>query len=163
MTDEEVILAMTQRFAERATAIQKSGMPPLEGVMRLEWIKQKKIDYQDFLMLSDAAVDLTDGILTLTIDLRPEICDAVIRNSPNGISDKSPELATQTAMKNIASALPVDGDKITLGMLDSGSDLQDPVKDSEQFHTVIKRIEPIIQSSDQPVARRARLAHGYLL
>ena len=38
-------------------------------------------------MLSDTEVDLTDGILTLTLDLRPEICDAAIRKSPNGISD----------------------------------------------------------------------------
>jgi len=104
MTDREDVLAMKQRFAERAAVIQKSGMPPLEGAMRLEWIRQKKIDYQDFLMLSDTEVDLTDGILTLTLDLRPEICDAAIRKSPNGISDMSPELETKAAMKNIAQA-----------------------------------------------------------
>ena len=163
MTAEEEILAMNQRFAERATAIQKSGMPPLEGAMRLEWIRQKKIDYQDFLMLSDAEVVLNDGVLTLTLDLRPEICDAAIRKSPDGISDRGPELETQAAMESIASALPADGDKIKMSQLDAGADLRALIKDSERFHTVVDKIEPIVRSINSPSSRRVRLAHGYLL
>ncbi len=101
------IEAMGERFQERAAAIEKAAMPPLEGLMRLKWMKQKEIDYQDFLMIADCDIELTDGILHLSLDLRPAICDAAMRNSPLGIADKTPEKETQVAMKNIAKASKV--------------------------------------------------------
>lgn len=146
------------RFVERAEAIKHAGMPPLEGAMRLQWLNQRKLDYQDFSMVGDCEITLSDRVLTLTLDLRPQICDATIRNSPNGVTDKGPEQETQTAMRNIANALPADGNKITSGMLDSGSDLQALIKDSERFRTVVKTVEPI----DIKACPGFSLSHGYL-
>ena len=160
MTDDEKDWAdsFRSRFVERANVIQQAGMPPLEGAMRLQWLNQRKLDYQDFLMVSDCEVVLSDRVLTLTLDLRPQICDATIRNSPDGIADKGLEQETQTSMQNIANALPADGNKITSGMLDSGSDLQALIKDSERFRTVVKTVEPI----DVKACPGFSLTHGYL-
>jgi hypothetical protein len=64
---------MIARFRERAEVIRKnSSMPPLEGAMRKRWIDQRNIDFQDFMMLSDAEGDLDDGVLYLRIDLNNE-------------------------------------------------------------------------------------------
>ena len=125
--------AMLQRFQERAKAVKGGGMPPLEGAMRLAWLKQQQLDYQDFAMISDCGIALEDGILTLTLDLRPEICDATIRNSPNGITNKDPEQETQTAIKNIANA-------------------------GTEMFKVVKTIKPI----DVTVCPGFSLTHGYL-
>jgi hypothetical protein len=62
---------MIQRFAERAQAVKKRPMPPVEGEGRRHFIEQSKVDFQDFAMLADAEPSLDDGILTLRIDLRP--------------------------------------------------------------------------------------------
>jgi|TARA_B110000263_G_scaffold248654_1_gene264068 hypothetical protein len=139
------IEAMKTRFLERAQAVSKSGMPPLEGVMRRKWVQQKEIDYQDFLMISDCAVEVIDGILTFSLDLRPAICDATMRQSPNGITDKTAEHETQVAMENIAQALPTDGNKITPKMLDSKADLQALIDGAEMFRTV-EQIQPIVSN-----------------
>ena len=80
-------------------------MPPLEGAMRVEWIKQRNLDYQDFSMVGDCKVVLSEGVLTLTVDLRP-----------------------QTSV-----SLPTDGNKITPRMLDSGSDLKALIDSSKMF------------------------------
>ena len=92
---------MQVRFRERAKAITGAQMPPLEGEMRRRWIAQKEADYQDFLMIADCDVDFTDGILHLSLDLRPKICDATIREQ--GVTVDG-EAETQVAMKNIAKA-----------------------------------------------------------
>ncbi len=141
---------MAERFAERAKAVKASGMPPLEGQMRREWIKQKELDFQDFLLVADCDVEVVNGILTLSLDLRPQICDATIRQSPNGITDKSPERETQVAMENIASALPTDGAKIKPSMLDSKSDLQDLMDGSEMFR-VVEEVAPIFHGEDREI------------
>lgn len=109
--------AIVARFTERAEAVKQSSIPPLEGAARLLWRQQRQLDYQDFAMMSDAAVTLNDGVLTLTVDLRP-----------------------QTPV-----TLPADGNKITPKMLDSKADLQALVKDSKRFLTVVETIEPIIR------------------
>jgi hypothetical protein len=149
--------AMLQRFQERAEVVREGGMPPLEGVMRLAWLKQKQYDYQDFAMISDCDIVLEDGILTLTLDLRPQICDATIRNSPDGIVDKGPEQETQTAIKNIANVLPTDGAKIKMSDLDAAADLENLIDGAEMFK-VVKTIEPI----DVTVCPGFSLTHGYL-
>ena len=130
---------MKVRFRERAKAITGAQMPPLEGEMRRRWIAQKEADYQDFLMIADCDVDFTDGILHLSLDLRPKICDATIREQ--GVTVDG-EVETQVAMNNIAKAIPTDGAKITPSMLDSKSDLKDLIDGSEMFR-VVKEVKPI--------------------
>ncbi len=64
--------AMVQRFRERAEAVQRRGMPPIEGPERQQFMRQAQLDFQDYAMLGDAQASLEDGILTLEIDLRPK-------------------------------------------------------------------------------------------
>jgi hypothetical protein len=63
--------AMIARFRDRAEAVRKRGIPPVEGLERQRFILAAKLDYQDFAMIADAQPKLEDGILTLRIDLRP--------------------------------------------------------------------------------------------
>ena len=63
--------AMVLRFRERADAVRRRGLPPVEGPDRQRFIDAAKIDFQDFAMLGDATATLVDGILRLEIDLRP--------------------------------------------------------------------------------------------
>jgi hypothetical protein len=62
---------MVKRFADRATAVRKRQLPPVEGEARKEFMRQAKLDFQDFAMIGDAEAELDEGILTLRIDLRP--------------------------------------------------------------------------------------------
>ena len=64
--------AMVQRFRERAEAVQRRGMPPIEGPERQQFMRQAQLDFQDYAMLGDAQASVEDGILTLEIDLRPK-------------------------------------------------------------------------------------------
>lgn len=63
---------MVQRFRERAEAVKKRGMPPVEGPERERFIEQARVDFADFAMMGDAEASLEDGILTFRIDLRPK-------------------------------------------------------------------------------------------
>lgn len=63
--------AMLQRFSERASAVKKRPLPPVAGDERMQFIEQSQNDFQDFAIIADAEAELTDGVLTLTIDLRP--------------------------------------------------------------------------------------------
>jgi hypothetical protein len=63
--------AMLQRFRDRAAAVRRRQVPPLEGEARRDFIRQAQLDYQDYAMIGDAEATLEDGILTLRIDLRP--------------------------------------------------------------------------------------------
>lgn len=71
MADEFDPTAMIQRFRERAEAVQRRGLPPIEGPERQQFLKQAQLDFQDYAMLGDASAELRDGILTLSVDLRP--------------------------------------------------------------------------------------------
>ena len=62
---------MLARFAERAEAVKRRGLPPIEGPERQAFARQAALDFQDYAMLADATAELVDGILTLRIDLRP--------------------------------------------------------------------------------------------
>lgn len=64
--------AMVGRFRERAAAVRGRGIPPVEGPDRRLFIEQMELDYMDFAMVGDAEAVLDGGILTLTIDLRPD-------------------------------------------------------------------------------------------
>ncbi len=63
--------AMVARFRDRARAVRERGLPPIEGAERQRFREQAQVDYMDYAMLGDAEVRFDDGILTLTIDLRP--------------------------------------------------------------------------------------------
>lgn len=62
---------MVLRFRERAEAVKRRGLPPVEGPDRLRFIEAAKLDFQDFAMLGDATATLEEGVLRLEIDLRP--------------------------------------------------------------------------------------------
>lgn len=64
--------AMIRRFRERAKAVRQRGIPPLEGPERKRFVDQARIDYLDYALIGDATPSLEDGILTLTVDLRPK-------------------------------------------------------------------------------------------
>jgi hypothetical protein len=63
--------AMVARFRKRAEAVRTRGLPPVEGPERQRIREQAQLDYMDYAMVGDAEADLTDGVLTLRIDLRP--------------------------------------------------------------------------------------------
>jgi len=63
--------AMIARFRERADAVRRRSLPPVEGPERQRFREQAQLDFMDFAMLGDAVAQLEDGILTLRVDLRP--------------------------------------------------------------------------------------------
>jgi hypothetical protein len=75
MADGFDIDAMLARFRDRAEAVRKRGLPPIEGEGRRQFIEQANADFQDFAMIGDAEGELVDGILTLRVDLRPASAD----------------------------------------------------------------------------------------
>ena len=62
---------MVQRFRERAEAVKRRGLPPVEGPDRARFLEAAKLDFQDYAMIGDATATLDEGILRLEIDLRP--------------------------------------------------------------------------------------------
>lgn len=62
---------MILRFRERAEAVKRRGLPPVEGPERLRFLEAARTDFQDYAMLGDATATLEGGILRLEIDLRP--------------------------------------------------------------------------------------------
>lgn len=63
--------AMIERFRARARAVRQRGLPPVEGADRKRFIDQARVDFMDYAMIGDAEAKLVDGVLTLTVDLRP--------------------------------------------------------------------------------------------
>jgi len=68
--------AMLQRFRDRAAAVKKRPLPPIEGDERKKFIEQSQLDFQDFAIVGDALWELVDGVLTLSVDLRPASGDS---------------------------------------------------------------------------------------
>jgi len=64
--------AMVERFRERAAAVKKRNLPAVGGDERARFIEQAQTDFQDYAMIGDATAELVDGVLTLTVDLRPD-------------------------------------------------------------------------------------------
>ncbi len=62
---------MVERFRARAEAVRSRGLPPVEGPDRERFKQQAQVDFMDFAMLGDAEARIEDGILTLSVDLRP--------------------------------------------------------------------------------------------
>ncbi|GIU86814.1 MAG: hypothetical protein KatS3mg009_1329 [Acidimicrobiia bacterium] len=71
MADELDVDAMLARFRDRAAAVRERPLPPVAGPERQRFVEQAQLDFQDFAMIGDAQWSFADGILTLTIDLRP--------------------------------------------------------------------------------------------
>jgi hypothetical protein len=71
MADALDLDAMLERFRERAHAVKTRPLPPIAGDERTRFIEQAQLDFQDFAIIGDASAELVDGILTLTVDLRP--------------------------------------------------------------------------------------------
>jgi hypothetical protein len=71
MADALDLDAMLQRFRDRAHAVKDRPLPPIAGEERTRFIEQAQMDFQDFAIIGDATATLDDGILTLTVDLRP--------------------------------------------------------------------------------------------
>ncbi len=63
---------MVLRFRERAEAVKRRGVPPVEGPERQLFLEAARLDFQDYAMLGDAVATLENGILRLEIDLRPQ-------------------------------------------------------------------------------------------
>ena len=63
--------AMIERFRARAGAVRRRGIPPVEGEERRRIVEQMELDYMDFAILGDASATLTDGVLQISVDLRP--------------------------------------------------------------------------------------------
>ena len=63
--------AMIERFRERAAGVKRRNLPPVAGEERRAFLDQAQKDFQDFAMIGDAEATLEDGILRITIDLRP--------------------------------------------------------------------------------------------
>jgi hypothetical protein len=72
MGDTLDVDAMLQRFRDRAHAVRERALPPVAGEERQRFLRQAELDHLDFAILGDAEWKLEDGILTLTVDLRPK-------------------------------------------------------------------------------------------
>jgi hypothetical protein len=75
MPEDLDVDAMIARFRDRADAVRRRGLPPVEGAERQRILEQMRTDFQDFAMLGDSSGELAEGILTLRIDLRPRSSD----------------------------------------------------------------------------------------
>jgi hypothetical protein len=71
VADELDVDAMLARYRERAEAVRRRPLPPVAGAERQRFVEQAETDHQDFALVGDAAWKFEDGVLTLTIDLRP--------------------------------------------------------------------------------------------
>jgi len=69
--DQLDVDAMLERFRERAAAVQRRPLPPVAGPERQQFLERAQLDFQDFAMIGDATWTFVDGMLTLTVDLRP--------------------------------------------------------------------------------------------
>jgi hypothetical protein len=73
MPDDQLdVDAMLSRFRERADAVRERPLPPVAGPERQQFMDQAQLDFQDYALIGDAQWQFADGVLTLTIDLRPE-------------------------------------------------------------------------------------------
>ncbi|MCU1456928.1 MAG: hypothetical protein JWL73_1020 [Actinomycetia bacterium] len=75
MADELDVDAMIARFRERAAAVQGRPLPPVAGPERERFMQHAQDDFQDFAIIGDASWTFDDGVLVLTVDLRPPVED----------------------------------------------------------------------------------------
>jgi hypothetical protein len=70
--DKLDVEAMLRRFRERADAVKDRPLPPVAGEERQRFIEQAEQDYMDFAIVADATWTFEEGVLTLSVDLRPQ-------------------------------------------------------------------------------------------
>ena len=75
MAEDLDVEGMIGRVKTRAAAVKNRNLPPVAGPERTKFIQQAQNDCQDYAIIADADASLVDGILTLTIDLRPKDSD----------------------------------------------------------------------------------------
>ena len=51
------------RYKERAEAVKKRSIPPVGGDDRMAFIKQAESDYQDFMLIADSEIEITEEYL----------------------------------------------------------------------------------------------------
>ncbi len=71
MADALDLDALLKRFRDRAHAVKNRPLPTVAGEELARFIEQAQFDFQDFAIIGDADAKVDDGVLTLTIDLRP--------------------------------------------------------------------------------------------
>jgi hypothetical protein len=71
MAEEFDPQALIERFRERAQAVRNRPLPPVAGPDKKRFLERAQVDFMDFAMIGDATATLENGVLTLTIDLRP--------------------------------------------------------------------------------------------
>ena len=72
MADSLDLEAFIDRFRRRAEAVKSRPLPPVAGEERAHFIRQARLDYQDFAIVGDAEATIDDGVLVLRVDLRPK-------------------------------------------------------------------------------------------
>ena len=60
---------LLDRYKERAEAVKNRSIPPVGGDDRLAFVKQSEIDYQDFMIIADSEVEITEEYLILKFKL----------------------------------------------------------------------------------------------
>ncbi len=70
--DQLDVDAMLERFRARAAAVEHRPLPPVAGEERMRFIEQAQTDFQDYAIIGDATWTFVDGVLTLSVDLRPK-------------------------------------------------------------------------------------------
>ena len=65
LTVEELL----DRYKERAEAVKNRSIPPVGGDDRMAFVKQAEIDYQDFMIIADSEVEITEEYLILKFKL----------------------------------------------------------------------------------------------
>ena len=56
-------------YKERAEAVKNRSIPPVGGDDRMAFVKQAEIDYQDFMIIADSEVEITEEYLILKFKL----------------------------------------------------------------------------------------------
>ena len=60
---------LLDRYKERAEAVKSRSIPPVGGDDRMAFVKQAEIDYQDFMIIADSEVEITEEYLILKFKL----------------------------------------------------------------------------------------------
>ena len=60
---------LLDRYKERAEAVKNRSIPPVGGDDRMAYVKQAEIDYQDFMIIADSEVEITEEYLILKFKL----------------------------------------------------------------------------------------------
>lgn len=60
---------LLDRYKERAEAVKNRSIPPVGGDDRMAFVKQAEIDYQDFMIIADSEVEITEEYLILKFKL----------------------------------------------------------------------------------------------